>query len=246
MTRKPASMERRSFLRLSAAAAASITLACSRSSRSATSGTGSEEASASAGDAGTKARASAGDAGGQARPSTGANGKVLLVFFSRAGENYFNGGRKVLKVGNTEVVAGMIRDALGCEVFQIHPVDPYPERYEPTVKRNTREQEEKARPGIVNLPASIATYDSIVIGSPIWNVRVPRIMLTLAERFDFAGKTVYPFTTHAMSGLGHAVKEYTAACRGATIGKALAIRGEEAETSQPTVEAWLRRIKLLA
>lgn len=228
-------MERRSFLRLSTAAAASITLACSRSSRSASSGTGSEasasagdagsEARASAGDAGEQATASAGDAGSDARPSTGAGGKVLLVFFSRAGENYFNGGRKVLKVGNTEVVAGMIRDALGCEVFQIHPVDPYPERYEPTVKRNTREQEEKARPGIVDMPASIGAYDTIVIGSPIWNVRVPRIMLTFAERFDFAGNTVYPFTTHAMSGLGHAVKEYTAACRGATIGKALAIRG---------------------
>ncbi len=39
--------------------------------------------------------------------------EVLLVFFSRAGENYFNGGRKVLTVGNTEVVADFIRDALG-------------------------------------------------------------------------------------------------------------------------------------
>ena len=71
-------------------------------------------------------------------------------------------------------------------------------------------------------------------------------MLTFAERFDFAGKTIHPFTTHAMSGLGHAIEEYTAACRGATIGEALAIRGEEVESSRPEVEAWLRRIKLLA
>ena len=84
------------------------------------------------------------------------------------------------------------------------------------------------------------------IGSPIWNVRVPRIMLTFAEHLDFAGKTIYPFTTHAMSGLGHAVEEYTAACRGATLGEALAIRGEDAESSRPDVEAWLRRVNLLA
>jgi hypothetical protein len=71
-------------------------------------------------------------------------------------------------------------------------------------------------------------------------------MLTFTEHFDFAGKTIYPFTTHAMSGLGHAVEEYTAACRGATIGKALAIRGEQAESSRPEVETWLRRIRLLA
>ena len=71
-------------------------------------------------------------------------------------------------------------------------------------------------------------------------------MLTFAEAFDFSGKTVYPFTTYAMSGLGHAVSEYKAACRGAKIGKALAIQGEEAEKSKPEVESWLRTIKLLA
>jgi len=168
------------------------------------------------------------------------------VFFSRAGENYFNGGRKVLKVGNTEVVAGMIRDALGCDVFRIQPVDPYSDHYDSTVQRDVREQSENARPGIVGMPAPIAAYDTILIGSSIWNVRAPRIMLTFAERFDFTGKTVYPFTTHAMSRLGHVVEEYTAACRGATIGEALAIRGEEAERSRSEVEPWLRRIRLLA
>jgi hypothetical protein len=70
-------------------------------------------------------------------------------------------------------------------------------------------------------------------------------MLTFIERFDFAGKTVHPFTTHAMSGLGHAVEEYTAACRGATIGEALATRGEDVDRSRPDVEAWLRRIGFL-
>jgi flavodoxin len=146
---------------------------------------------------------------------------------SRAGENYFNGGRTELEVGNTQVVAGMIRDALDCDVFRIEAIDPYSDRYDPTVERNVREQEEDARPGIIALPESIDAYGALLIGSPIWNVRVPRIMLTFAERFDFAGKTVYPFTTHAMSGLGHAVEEYAAACKGATIGEALAIRGEE-------------------
>lgn len=172
--------------------------------------------------------------------------RVLLVFFSRGGESYFHGGRKVLSVGNTEVVAGMIREAVGCDVLRIRPVDPYPHAYEPTVRRNAAEQEQKARPAIVDLPASIAGYGTILIGSPIWNVRAPRIMLTFAERYDFTGKRVVPFTTHAMSGLGHVVEEYGAACRGATLGEALAIRGEEAAERRPDVEAWLRRNGLVA
>lgn len=220
MTSKPASMERRAFLQLSAAAG--ITFAA-----------GPRHASAQmCGDVSAKT------------PET--SRKVLLVFFSRAGENYYNGGRKVLAVGNTEVVAGMIHDALGCDVFQIKPRDPYSDRYEPTVQRNVREQDAKARPDIVGLPTSIGAYDTILLGSPVWNVRAPRIMLTFAEHFDFAGKTVYPFTTYAMSGLGHVVEEYTAACRGARIGQALAIHGEEAAASRAQVDAWLRAIKLLA
>ncbi len=149
-------------------------------------------------------------------------------------------------MGNTAVVANMIHDALGCDVFRIQAVDPYPDAYEPTVQRNVREQNENARPAIVYVLGSIAAYDTILIGSPIWNVRVPRIMLTFAEHFDFTSKVVHPFTTYAMSGLGDAVAEYTSACRGATIGDALAIRGEDAEGSRAQVIAWLRKIQVAA
>ena len=48
-----------------------------------------------------------------------------------------------------------------------------------------------------------------------------------------------------MSGLGSVVDEYRAACRGAKMGEALAIRGEEAEGSHPEVVRWLRRIGLV-
>jgi flavodoxin len=172
-------------------------------------------------------------------------GDVLLVFFSRAGENYFNGGRRDLTVGNTEVVAGMVRDAVRCDVFQIKAVDPYPHSYDATVQRNVQEQNDDTRPKIADLRASLGGYRTILIGSPVWNVRAPRIMLTFAEQYDFAGKTIYPFTTYAMSGLGSVVDEYKAACRGAKIGEALAVRGEEAERSRTKVERWLRRIGLV-
>jgi hypothetical protein len=66
--------------------------------------------------------------------------RVLLANFSRAGENYYYGGRTDLTVGNTEVLAGMIKDRLDCEVHRIEAADPYPESYDFTVARNVREQ----------------------------------------------------------------------------------------------------------
>ncbi|MCG5446086.1 hypothetical protein NIE79_004651 [Micromonospora sp. NIE79] len=176
-------------------------------------------------------------------PSSGS--RVLLAYFSRAGENYFNGGRRRLTVGNTEVVAGMISRLIGCDVHRIEAADPYPDDYEPTVARNVREQNENARPGIANPLDSIERYDTVLLGSPIWNVRAPMIMTTFVEGLTFTGKTVHPLTTHAMSGLGTTERDYTAACRGATIGEGLAVRGEEVADAEPDVADWLRRIGLL-
>jgi len=48
-----------------------------------------------------------------------------------------------------------------------------------------------------------------------------------------------------MSGLGTTVRDYSASCRGATIGKGLAVRGEEVSNAGAAVSAWLRRINLL-
>jgi hypothetical protein len=49
------------------------------------------------------------------------------------------------------------------------------------------------------------------------------IMTMFTEALIFAGKTVYPMTTYAMSGLGTTVRDYAASCRGATIGDGLAV-----------------------
>jgi flavodoxin len=170
--------------------------------------------------------------------------KVLLVYFSRAGENYYYGGRTHLTVGNTEVLASMISQLIGCDVHRIVPVDPYPDGYSETVERNVREQNTNARPAIANPLASIGHYDTVLLGSPIWNVRAPMIMTTFAESLDFAGKTVFPFTTYAVSGLGTTVRDYAALCPGATIGEGLAVRGGEVGDAGSAVESWLRRIGL--
>ena len=169
----------------------------------------------------------------------------MLAYFSRAGENYFNGDRRRLAVGNTQIVAGMIGRLIGCDVHRIEAADPYPGDYDPTVARNVREQQADARPAIANPLPSIDRYDTVLLGSPIWNVRAPMIMTTFAESLDFTGTTIHPLTTHAMSGLGTTERDYAASCPAATLGEGLAVRGEDVADAGPAVQAWLRRIGLL-
>ena len=171
-------------------------------------------------------------------------GRILLAYFSRPGENYWYGGRRSLKVGNTEVLARIISARLDCDVHRIRAADRYPADYEETVERNVREQQADARPAIANPLRSIDGYDTILLASPIWNVRAPMIMTTFVERYDFSGKTVHPVTTHAMSGLGTTSDDYARSCRGARIGTGLAVRGEKVRSAGPAVASWLRRTDL--
>lgn len=177
--------------------------------------------------------------------TTGSNVKrVLLAYFSRPGENYYNGGRIDLKVGNTAVLADKIGSRISCDTYRIQAADPYSHDYDATVKRNVREQDTDARPAIEGRLPSLDGYDTILLASPIWNVRAPMIMTTFIEPLDFRGKTVHPVTTYAMSGLGTTERDYAASCPGATIAEGLAVRGEEVKDADTEVEAWLRRIRL--
>lgn len=170
---------------------------------------------------------------------------VLLAYFSRAGENYYYGGRRQLTVGNTQVLANSISQRLGCDTYRIEPAEPYSDDYDDTVARNVREQNAHARPAIAKPLPSGGRYDTILLGSPIWNLRPPMIMSTFVEGLDLAGKTVLPFTTYAMSGLGTALNDYKQLIPAATIGDGLAVQGEQVSDADAAIQKWLRAAGLL-
>lgn len=71
------------------------------------------------------------------------------------------------------------------------------------------------------------------------------IMNTFAETYDFAGTTVHPFVTYAVSGLGSTERVYTEACQDAQISAGLAVQGEVVPEHRGEVETWLRASGLL-
>ena len=167
------------------------------------------------------------------------SGRVLIAYFSRPGENYYRGGRRNLDVGNTEVLARMINDLIDADLYRIEAAEPYSDDYDSTVARNVEEQNRNARPAIANPLDSINQYDTVLVGSPIWNVRPPMIMTTFLESHDFTGKTVHPFVTYAVSGLGQTEAVYSPALSGARLQPGLAVQGEEAADHGADVGAWL-------
>lgn len=179
------------------------------------------------------------------RTQTVGQQRTLLAYFSRPGENYYYGGRTTLEVGNTEIVANLIAGLVPRDVHRVLASEPYSASYNDTVARNVDEQQRDARPALADAPPNLDAYDTVLIGSPIWNVQPPMIMKTFVEALDLTGKTIFPFTTHAMSGLGRAAQFYREAAPTARIGEGLAIRGEEASAALPAISSWLHGIGLL-
>lgn len=180
------------------------------------------------------------------RPSNrGISGnRVLLAYFSRAGENYRYGGRVDLKVGNTQVLAEMISAQAAVDVYRIQAADPYPHDYEETVARNVREEQDGARPAIAGPLPSLDGYSTVLLGSPVWNVQAPMIMRTFVEGLDWTRKTVHPFVTYAVSGIGNVERDYVQLLPAAAVGDSLAVQGEKVGDAPPQVQAWLRRINI--
>ncbi len=176
------------------------------------------------------------------QPSTGT--RTLLAHFSRPGWNYWEGGRRDLEIGNTTVVAQMIAERTGCDVYEIRAADPYPEAYDPTVARNVQEQDADARPEIDGELPDLSAYDTVLLGSPVWNVRAPMIMSTFIEGVDLGGKRVLPFVTYAVSGMAGIDQDYRDALPDSEVTEGLAVRGEDARDAAPEIEAWLEAVGL--
>ena len=49
---------------------------------------------------------------------------ILIVYYSRKGENYWNGGLRTIAKGNTERVAEFIQKAVGGDLFEVDTVKP--------------------------------------------------------------------------------------------------------------------------
>lgn len=68
----------------------------------------------------------------------------LIVYYSRADENYVSGELKMLPVGNTEIAAGYIKELTGADVFKIEQKQPYSAGYNECIAQ-AQEDQKKGR-----------------------------------------------------------------------------------------------------
>ena len=118
--------------------------------------------------------------------------------------------------GMTARAAKEIAQAVGADLYEIRPAEPYTEadlNWMDKRSRSTIEMNDPAcRPAIAEPTENMEQYDTVFVGFPTWWYVEPQIVDTFLESYDFSGKTLIPFATSGGSGIGKAEKSLQAHC----------------------------------
>lgn len=124
--------------------------------------------------------------------SNGSN--VLVVYYSAQ--------------GHTESVAEQIAENLNADLFEIVPVDEYTSddlNWTDSDSQVSLEHDDESLRDVELVSTTVDnwdSYDTVIIGYPIWWGIAVWPVNTFVEANDFSGKTVIPFCTSSSSGLG--------------------------------------------
>lgn len=154
--------------------------------------------------------------------------KILVAYFSAS--------------GMTAKLAKTLADAVGADLHEIQPVQPYTTddlNWNNKSSRSSKEMNDKSsRPAISNTVEDMAQYERIFVGFPIWWYTAPTIINTFLEQYDLTGKTVVPFATSGGSGMGNTNDDLRHSCKGANL-----IEGRRFSAGAGTAElrAWAEK-----
>lgn len=143
--------------------------------------------------------------------------------------------------GTTARAARRLAEAVGADLFEIVPEQPYTAADLDWRDKNSRSShemaDEKCRPAIAGDALDVSGYDTVFVGFPIWWYVEPRIIDTFLEAHDLSGKKVIPFATSGSSGLGKAPQRMASLAPGATV---LGGRMLNGNPSADELRAWAR------
>ncbi len=139
--------------------------------------------------------------------------------------------------GNLQVMAQVIAEETGADVFHILMEEPYDPDYETMLPVAIEQMENEEWPALQEKIDNLSEYDVVYIGTPVWNGVLPPAMQTFFAENDLSGKTIVPFGIHLGSGFGRMLSEMEELAPEATVVDGFTI---SASTANDEVESEFR------
>ena len=177
-----------------------------------------------------------------------ATNHILTVYFSvaensevdvasSASVTQWNGNA----VGTISVLANMIHDHVGGELYSIDTSVEYP--VDTLIDYAADEQEKNVRPELVNHIENFDQYDTIFIGYPTWWYDLPMVMYSFFDEYDFSGRTIILFNTHNGSRFSGTIQTIEQLEPNATvIENGFTVNERNAANSQSDIDKWLTEL----
>lgn len=172
-------------------------------------------------------------------------GKILVAFFSHAGETYYAGGMKMLQKGNANIIAEKARNMLKADMFEIKAENEYPQNYNECCKVAKDELMTNKRPKLLGYLEDLDDYEDIVLVYPCWWGTMPMPVFTFLEHYDLSKKNILPICTHEGSGMGKSESDLSSVCENSNVCAGLAIQGTSAENCDAKLKGYFKANGLL-
>ena len=157
--------------------------------------------------------------------------KKLIIYFSYT--------------GNTRKIANMIKDKLNCDTLELQPVIPYSTDYQTVVDEEQRMEGANHMPEIQETNVDLTSYDTIIIGTPVWWYREAPVIRTFLNKYDLSNKNIYLYATNA-EWLGKTFIELKKLCKGNVISTQNIVfesYSDKLITSTNEIDSWIKSIK---
>ena len=143
-------------------------------------------------------------------------GKTLVAYFSAS--------------GTTAALAKKLAEALGADIWEIRPEEPYTEadlKWTNPLARCNREKLGSKDVPVAGTVENWADYERVYLGFPIWYYCAPNVVNTFCKGYDWTGKQIVLFATSGGSGLGKTAEKLLPYVKGGEIAAARLLTGED-------------------
>ena len=169
--------------------------------------------------------------------------KTLIVYYSKSGENWFDGKKQYLEKGNNEILAQYVKELTNGDLFRLEMVHPYSNNYDTCCDQTLIDQKNNARPPLLHLPRSIEEYSIIYLIYPIYWSNAPMPVFTFLNSYDFSNKIIYPLCSHEGSSFGSSLSFIRKEVPSATVIDPLPIPGSLVYHAYNRVKNWIENHK---
>lgn len=125
--------------------------------------------------------------------------------------------------GNLQVMAQVIQENMGADVFHIVVSDPYDPEYNVMLDRAVEEIENNTLPALTDSVENMEQYDVVYLGTPVWGGVLPQPVVTFLTENDLSGKTIIPFGIHLGSRFGRMLNQIEELCPEAALAEGFTI-----------------------